>query len=55
MKDVFKIAGAFVGVLVGAGFASGQELLVFFVNFGAWGVAGTLVSAALFTFLGAAS
>lgn len=54
MKDVFKIAGAFVGVLVGAGFASGQELLVFFVNFGAWGVAGTLVSAALFTFLGMA-
>lgn len=42
-------------LLVGAGFASGQELLVFFVNFGAWGVAGTLVSAALFTFLGAAS
>jgi len=54
MKDIFKIAGAFVGVLVGAGFASGQELLVFFVYFGAWGVVGTLLSAALFTFLGMA-
>ncbi len=37
MKDVLKIAGAFVGFLVGAGFASGQELLQFFVSFGVWG------------------
>ena len=48
------IGGACVGVLVGAGFASGQDLLVFFVYFGAWGVVGTLLSAALFTFLGMA-
>lgn len=51
MKDVFKIAGAFVGVLVGAGFASGREILVFFVNFGIWGMVGTLLSAAVFIFL----
>ena len=25
-KEVSRIAGAFVGVIVGAGFASGQEL-----------------------------
>lgn len=54
MKDVFRIAGAFVGVLVGAGFASGREILFFFVNFGLWGLAGTLLSAAVFVFLGMA-
>ncbi|MFG6157916.1 hypothetical protein ACGTNG_03815 [Halomonas sp. 1390] len=54
MRDAFKIAGAFVGVLVGAGFASGREILVFFVNFGLWGLLGTLLSAAVFVFLGMA-
>lgn len=54
MKESLKIAGAFVGVIVGAGFASGRELLLMFVDFGAWGLAGAVVSAALFTFLGMA-
>lgn len=54
MKEQLKIAGAFVGVIVGAGFASGRELLLFFVDFGVWGLVGALVSAALFTFLGMA-
>lgn len=54
MQEQLKIAGAFVGVIVGAGFASGRELLLFFVDFGVWGLVGALVSAALFTFLGMA-
>ncbi|MHC6224921.1 YkvI family membrane protein [Pseudomonas sp. X10] len=54
MQEQLKIAGAFIGVIVGAGFASGRELLLFFVNFGIWGLVGALVSAALFTFLGMA-
>ncbi|WYX08648.1 hypothetical protein WJ978_23000 [Achromobacter xylosoxidans] len=54
MREQLKIAGAFVGVIVGAGFASGRELLLFFVDFGLWGLVGALVSAALFTFLGMA-
>lgn len=54
MRDAIRIAGAFVGVLVGAGFASGREILVFFVNFGLWGLLGTLLSAAIFVFLGMA-
>lgn len=37
MQEQLKIAGAFVGVIVGAGFASGRELLLFFVDFGVWG------------------
>ncbi|MBV7491345.1 MULTISPECIES: hypothetical protein [unclassified Pseudomonas] len=54
MKESLKIAGAFVGVIVGAGFASGRELQMMFVDFGVWGLLGAVVSAALFTFLGMA-
>ena len=54
MKESLKIAGAFVGVIVGAGFASGRELLQMFVDFGVWGLLGAVVSAAFFTFLGMA-
>lgn len=50
-KEVLRIAGAFVGVLVGAGFASGQEIMQFFTGFGMWGMAGALLSSALFIFL----
>lgn len=54
MKESIKIASALVGVLVGAGYASGQEIALFFVNFGMWGIAGSLLGAALFAFLGMA-
>ncbi|MEJ5997650.1 YkvI family membrane protein [Corynebacterium sp. H130] len=37
-KKSINIAMAFVGVVVGAGFASGQEALQFFVAFGPWGI-----------------
>src|SRR5256885_3993263 len=50
-KEVSRIAGAFVGVIVGAGFASGQEILQFFAGFGAIGLAGCLVAALAFVFL----
>lgn len=45
--SVFKLAVAFVGVFLGAGFVSGQELWQFFACFGAWGFLGFLLSAAL--------
>lgn len=51
IKNSIKIAGAFVGILVGAGFASGQETLQFFTSFGMWGIAGALLSTAFFVFL----
>lgn len=35
MKKTISIALAYVGVIVGAGFASGQEILQYFVSFGA--------------------
>lgn len=52
MKKSIQMAGAFIGVIVGAGFASGQEILQFFTSFGWWGVAGTALATALFAFLG---
>lgn len=51
VKDILRIATAFVGVLVGAGFASGQEILQFFTSFGLIGLTGGLISGALFVFM----
>lgn len=35
---------AFIGVLVGASFASGREALQYFVAFGNWGIVGAIVT-----------
>ncbi|WP_322995864.1 hypothetical protein [Castellaniella sp.] len=51
-RQVLQLASAYMSVIIGGGFASGQEVLQFFTNFGLWGVAGTLVSGLLFAFLG---
>lgn len=45
---------SFLGVFVGAGFASGQEAMQYFVAFGNYGIAGVLLSAALMTITGVA-
>ncbi len=52
MRKAFQIGAGFIGVIVGAGFASGQELLQFFTSFGALGIVGTVVATVLFAFLG---
>lgn len=52
MKKSFQMGGAFIGVIVGAGFASGQEVLQFFTSFGTLGILGTVIATALFAFLG---
>lgn len=41
---MWAIAGLYVGGVIGAGFASGQELVVFFVNYGVTGLVGILVA-----------
>ena len=50
-KEISKIAGAFVGVIVGAGFASGQEIPQFFTSFGVYGLIGCVVAGLTFVFL----
>ena len=44
-----QLCFTFVGVFLGAGFVSGQELWKFFACFGAAGLAGFLVSAGIMT------
>ncbi|QBP41922.1 YkvI family membrane protein [Paenisporosarcina antarctica] len=52
MRKAFQIGAGFIGVIVGAGLASGQEILQFFTSFGALGIAGSVVATVLFAFLG---
>lgn len=52
MKRIIKIGSAFIGIIVGAGFASGQEILQYFTSFGYIGTIGAIVSTALFAYLG---
>jgi len=47
-----KIAMVYVGTVVGAGFATGQEILQFFVRFGIGGLWGILLSTVLFVLYG---
>ncbi|MFD1412594.1 YkvI family membrane protein [Oceanobacillus jeddahense] len=52
MMKIFVIASAFIGVIVGAGFASGQEVLQYFTSFGTWGILAAFVSTVLFAYVG---
>ena len=47
LKKSIAIGMAFIGVVVGAGFASGQEAVQYFVAFGNWGLVGAVVGAVL--------
>lgn len=52
MKDILKIGSAFIGVIVGAGFASGQEVLQYFTSFGVMGILGAIMATVLFSYIG---
>ncbi|AVK82560.1 hypothetical protein C3943_02840 [Lysinibacillus sp. B2A1] len=52
MKKSWQIGGAFVGLIVGAGFASGQEIMQYFTSFGLYGIVGGIVATVAFAFLG---
>ncbi|AGF71331.1 YkvI family membrane protein [Corynebacterium halotolerans] len=54
LRRAIGIALAFTGVIVGAGFASGQETLQFFVAFGTWGIVGAVVASVLMVLSGIA-
>ncbi|BAU95476.1 membrane protein [Corynebacterium suranareeae] len=45
--QILRVAFAFVGIIVGAGFASGQEVMQYFVAFGVDGIWGVVVSAVI--------
>lgn len=50
--NIAKIAATYVGTVVGAGFASGQELLQFFISYGSIGFVGIAFTGLLFAWLG---
>ena len=43
LKRILNISLAYVGVVIGAGLSSGQDLMQYFVSFGKWGIIGTIV------------
>lgn len=53
MKRSITIALAFVGLLVGAGFATGQEVVQYFVSFGYKGLIGVVIAGIVMVFSGA--
>lgn len=53
MKDQIKISMAFLGLLVGAGFATGLEVIQYFVSFGFYGLWGVLLSGVVMAVAGA--
>ncbi len=50
--STFKVAATYIGVIVGAGFASGQEVLQFFSYFGFSGIGSLLIALVLFIIYG---
>lgn len=52
MKKSLKMGSAFIGIIVGAGFASGQEILQYFTSFGIMGILAALISTVMFAYLG---
>ncbi len=54
MKNSWKeLASVYIGTVVGAGFASGQEIIQFFGVFGYKGIYGIILATALFSIVGA--
>src|SRR6476660_2290883 len=51
-SGVFQIAAVYVGTVVGAGFATGKEIVEFFSRFGFFGFISILMSGYLFIVLG---
>ncbi|GIO30223.1 MULTISPECIES: YkvI family membrane protein [Paenibacillus] len=49
---IFQIAFTYIGTIVGAGFATGQEIIQFFTQYGKWGALTILLATALFIWLG---
>ena len=45
--QILKVVFVIIGTLIGAGFASGQEIYTFFYSFGIKGIIGTIISSAI--------
>lgn len=52
MAAVLKIMAVYIGSIIGAGFASGQEIMQFFISHGQRGMWGAVMATILFSYLG---
>ena len=52
-KNSLKLAFIYIGTIIGAGFASGREIIDFFGEYGVKGILGMILSGFLFMFVGA--
>jgi uncharacterized membrane protein YkvI len=50
--STLKVAATYIGTIVGAGFATGQEMLQFFARFGVFGLYGLILTTVLFILFG---
>ena len=46
-KNIIKIALVIIGAIIGAGFASGQEIYIFFLSYKKEGILGIIISCTL--------
>lgn len=44
IRSALLVAGGYAAAVIGAGFASGQEIVSFFVRYGKWGMAGIIIA-----------
>jgi uncharacterized membrane protein YkvI len=51
-RDIYKIAFTYVGTIIGAGFASGQEIMTFFSIYGKYSIFGIICASILFICVG---
>lgn len=51
MEEIFSIALVIIGALVGAGFASGQEIYSFFYSYGSIGIIGIIITCCLISLM----
>ncbi|MEK4562582.1 branched-chain amino acid transport system II carrier protein [Staphylococcus sp. FSL K6-3157] len=51
-KEAIKIGFAYVGIVVGAGFSTGQEVMQFFTPYGLWSYLGVIISGLILGFAG---
>ena len=52
LRKTFSVTFAYVGILTGAGLASGQEIIQYFISFGLPGYIGVVATAILFMLFG---
>lgn len=51
-SGIFQIAAVYIGTVVGAGFATGKEIVEFFTRYGFYGFIGILIAGYIFIFIG---